>query len=106
MTKDQFEKAASLLDQLNNLTDARNAIKNSISLRERQLEYVSPHSPLFGWLRKCVGKCVVSANKLSVSVHAEGAKTVEFEIDEGFIGTILLYLDARIDEKTNELAAL
>lgn len=106
MTQDQFEKASVLLEEINTLIHARNTIKSNISLRETQIGYIMPQSPLFNWLRKCAGKCVIKANKLNLTVRSDPAESVEFEVDEGFIGTILLYLDARINEKTKELSEL
>lgn len=103
MTQDQFEKAAALLEEINTLTCARDKIKSNIRLRETQIGYIRPQSPLFNWLRKCAGKCVMEANKLNLTVRSNPAESVEFEVDEGFIGTILLYLDARIEEKSKEL---
>lgn len=105
MTLDQYEKAAVLLDDLNKLRDARDAINQNISMRESQLTF-SRASTLYDWLRKCSGKFSLTGNKAGVAIRAESARTVEFEVDEGFIGTILMYLDAQIDEKEKALSEL
>lgn len=106
MTQDQFEKAAKLLEELKSLKTARDTIKAQINIRERQLEYVSPHSSLFDILRKSAGWFVLEANKAKLTVRTDNASPAEFDVDEGFIGTVLLYLDARIEDKTKELSEL
>lgn len=106
MTPEQFEKAAVLLEELNKLKGARDAIKSNISMRESQLEYTSKLSPIYDWLHKCAGRLILGDNKAKLAVRAETARHVEFEIDEGFIGSVLLYLDARIEEKSKELREL
>lgn len=106
MTQEQLEKASVVLSELKELRSARDAIKGNISLRESQLRYTREHSPLFDWLHKCAGRFVINGNKAGIAVRAESARTVEFEVDEGFIGTVLLYLDARIEEKSKEFLDL
>lgn len=106
MTPEQYERAAILLSELNTLIDARNGIKDSIRMRENQLEYNSSNGRLHNWLSKCAGRIIFKGNKVNLFVRAEGAKEVEFEVDEGFIGTALIYLDARIEEKSKELREL
>ena len=106
MTQEQLEKASALLSELKELRSARDAIKGSITLRESQLKYTSQHSPLYDWLHKCAGRFIINGNKAGIAVRAESARTIEFEIDEGFIGAVLLYLDARIEEKSKEFLDL
>lgn len=106
MTQEQLEKASVVLSELNELRSARDAIKSNISMRESQLQYTSEHSPLFDWLHKCFGRFIINGNKACIAVRAESARKVEFEVDEGFIGTVLMYLDARIEEKSKEFTDL
>ena len=106
MTQDQYEKASTILDELNKLKMAREAIRQRVNQRESQLAYVSPYSCLYEWLHKCAGFFTLDRNKAKLLVHAEAASPVEFEVDEGFIGTVTMYLDAKIEEKEKELSEL
>lgn len=106
MTKEQFDKAAVLMNELKNLENVKSSLQFDIARREEQLRRYPTHYHVGEWLREQVARFNFDGKKASITVRYEGSRPVEFPVDEGFVGTVLMYLDAQIEKKSKELREL